>query len=213
MLSYTQYSARGSILSLNSCVRIYVCLGMQDKVTKKATGTRLKEMEIKSSVKLRRQRNVELGGKLWFPESLKWTFCTNFLLRPRSKRGMQSQMWNLFTQHGKLTCWRLTETQVGPQWKCFEAYSTEIKALSLLIAQGSFVPIACGLNWFVSYQMALLFRKMQIDIQPFIFLPLVKSRLTKKLGIPWTGCQCVRGLIQRKAGNYSHLLVKSHQLN
>lgn len=95
-------------------------------------------MEIKSCVKLRRQRNVELGGKLWFPESLKWTFCTNFLLRPRSKRGMQSQMWNLFTQHGKLTCWRSTETQVGPQWKCFEAYSTEIKALSLLIAHAFF---------------------------------------------------------------------------
>lgn len=164
MLSYTQYSARGSILSLNSCVRIYVCLGMLDKVTKKATDARLIEMEIKSSVKLRRQRNVELGGKLWFPESLKWTFCINFLLRPRSKRGMQSQMWNLFTQHGKLTCWRSTETEVGPQWKCFEAYSTEIKALSLLIAHAFFVVIAYGLNWFVSYQIALLFTKMQIAV-------------------------------------------------
>lgn len=168
----------------------------------------------------RRQRNVELGGKLWFPEFLKWTFCTNFLLRPRSKRGMQSQMWNLFTQHGKLTCWGSTETQVGPQWKCYEAYSTEIKALSLLIAHALFVPIAYGLNWFVSYQIALLFTKMQIAvyttqqiIQPFIFLPIIKSRLSKRSGILWTGCQFVRSLTQRKTGNYSHLLVKSHQLN
>lgn len=64
MISYTQYSARGSILSLNSCVRIYVCLGMLDKVTKKSNrrkaqrdGNKIK-CETKKTKKCRARRKT-----------------------------------------------------------------------------------------------------------------------------------------------------------